>query len=129
VRRLFRSFSGRNGQPRPNDFYIKSIISHAEFKRELMKMSAQVSSADAEALCLAIDKQNNGIDYLEWLETLDPTSTDRFPPLCFATEYLFSPFCAGNHLFSTAVTPCFCWQSSCPKTSSCQASALKSSKK
>jgi hypothetical protein len=77
VRRLFRSFSGRTSQPRPNDFYVKSIISHDEFKRELMKMSAEVSSADADALCHAIDKENNGIDYLEWLETLDPTSSDR----------------------------------------------------
>jgi hypothetical protein len=77
VRRLFRSFSGRNNQPRPNDFYVKSVISHSEFKRELARMGSQVSPADADALCRAIDKGNNGIDYLEWLETLDPTSSDR----------------------------------------------------
>ena len=38
---------------------------------------AQVSSSDADALFRAIDTNNNGtIDYLEWIETLDPTSSE-----------------------------------------------------
>jgi hypothetical protein len=37
----------------------------------------QVAASDADALFRAIDKNNNGtIDYLEWIETLDPTSSD-----------------------------------------------------
>jgi hypothetical protein len=42
VRRLFRSISGRDGSPRRSDFYLKSVISHHEFKQELGKMGAQV---------------------------------------------------------------------------------------
>ena len=90
VRRLFRSISGRDGSPRRSDFYLKSVISHHEFKQELGKMGAQVSSSDADALCRMIDKNNNGIDYLEWVETLDPTSEDR----C-SSRFLQPLFCSA----------------------------------
>ena len=43
----------------------------------ISNQKAQVSSSDADALSRMIDKNNNGIDYLEWVETLDPTSSDR----------------------------------------------------
>ncbi len=77
VRRLFRSVSNHDSKPRPSDFYLKRVISHEEFKQALVAMGAEVSSSDLEALCRSIDKNNNGIDYLEWIETLDPTSSDR----------------------------------------------------
>lgn len=77
VRRLFRSVSNHDSRPRPSDFYLKRVISHEEFKHALVAMGAEVSSSDLDALCRTIDKNNNGIDYLEWIETLDPTSSDR----------------------------------------------------
>jgi proline dehydrogenase len=76
VRRLFRNISHPNSQPRPSDFYIKKVISHEEFKAALVRMGAQISSSEADTLCHTIDKNGNGIDYLEWLETLDPTSPE-----------------------------------------------------
>ena len=113
VRRLFRSFSGRDGAPRPSDFYLKSVISHAEFTRALMNMSPHVSSQDADELCRAIDKNNNGIDYLEWLDTLDPTTTDRHPAPSFTTEFPDNLLaCApSNPCGVAAVMRCFSWQS------------------
>jgi hypothetical protein len=77
VRRLYRSMSSRDRRPRGSDFYLKSMISHEEFKQELSKMGASVSVSDADVLCRIIDKNNTGsIDYLGWMETLDPTSSD-----------------------------------------------------
>ena len=90
VRRLFRSISRTDTSPRRSDFYLKRVISHDEFKQELGKMGAQVSAGDADALCRMIDKNNNGIDYLEWVETLDPTSEDR----C-SSRFLQPLFCSA----------------------------------
>jgi hypothetical protein len=99
VRRLFRSMSHSHAAPRPSDFYIKRVMSHEEFKHGLVSMGAQVSPEDFGELCRAIDKNNNGIDYLEWVETLDPTSSDRCEtlfcvptrisqPLLFTTDFI-----------------------------------------
>ena len=90
VRRLFRSLSRTDTSPRRSDFYLKRVISHDEFKQELGKMGAQVSPSDADELCRMIDKNNNGIDYLEWVETLDPTSEDR----C-SSRFLQPLFCSA----------------------------------
>jgi hypothetical protein len=109
VRRLFRSISSRDGSPRPSDFYLKRVISHHEFKQELSNMGAQVSSGDADALCRMIDKNNNGIDYLEWVETLDPTSKDRCRRRFL--QPLFSAFCGVLLLMPRSAKRCFCWAS------------------
>ncbi len=85
--------SHSHAAPRPSDFYVKRVMSHEEFKQGLASMGAQVSPQDFGALCRAIDKNNNGIDYLEWVDTLDPTSSDRCEPLlCTANKNKPTPF-------------------------------------
>jgi hypothetical protein len=124
VRRLFRSISNAEGKPRASDFYVRSVVSHEEFRHALVKMGAKVTQEDMEALCRAIDRNNNGIDYLEWIETLDPTSEDRCLSLFLqpVSSLIFDLLTRRV----VAARRCSCSASCCPRTSNCPASASKS---
>ncbi len=124
VRRLFRSISNADAKPRASDFYVRSVISHEEFKHALVKMGAQVTQEDMRTLCRAIDKNNNGIDYLEWMETLDPTSADRCLPLFL--QPVSSLACNELTRRLVAARRCSFSASCCPRTSSCPALPLRS---